>query len=85
MQQEANDALSQPLTLDEIQYSVKKGKKNKSPGINGIGYEFYKAMWDIIKEDILEIFNEMYVQELKQDSEARRNNMHTQESQHDHL
>ena len=41
--------------MEELQEVVMKSKNNKSPGIDGICYEFYKRNWDIIKYDILEV------------------------------
>ena len=40
----------------------KKGERNKAPGKDGIGLEFYTTSWKIIKEDIVEILNQMFQQ-----------------------
>jgi hypothetical protein len=37
IQAAASDALAQPLTMGEVYYALQQGKKNKSPGIDGIG------------------------------------------------
>jgi hypothetical protein len=39
----------------------KKIRRNKTPGSDGIGWEFYKTNWSIIKEDLHDILNEMYI------------------------
>ena len=33
----------------------------KAPGIDGLTVEFYKAFWDILAHDIIEVFNESLV------------------------
>jgi hypothetical protein len=45
--------------------------RNKSPGIDGICYEFYRTHCEGIKEDLLAIINEMYQQ----------HNIHEQQTQ----
>ena len=42
--------------------SSKEGGRNKAPGSDGIGLEFYTTNWKIIKEDIVEILNQMFLQ-----------------------
>lgn len=38
-------------------------KLNKSPGIDGLSVEFYRAFWDNIKELAVEVFNKCYEKE----------------------
>ena len=44
------------ITLDELEYIVKSCKRNKSPGLDGLSYEFYQATFDIIGSDLLEVY-----------------------------
>ena len=48
--------LTSDMTMDELEAIVKNCKKNKSPGLDGLGYEFYQVTFDIIKEDLLLVF-----------------------------
>ena len=52
---EDRDDLVKPMTLDELEQIVKACKKNKSPGLDGICYEFYQVTFEIIKEDLLQV------------------------------
>jgi hypothetical protein len=55
----AEAALMTPVTLGELHYVMQHGPRNKSPGTDGICYEFYRTYWESIK-DLLAIINEMY-------------------------
>jgi len=57
----ANAALDEPVTVDELLLAVKKVKVNKSPGRDGICQEFFKANWESLKQDMLVIMNQMFV------------------------
>jgi hypothetical protein len=46
--------LEAPITLDELENAVLKGKNRKSPGTDGIVQEFYKHNWSIITHEILD-------------------------------
>ena len=52
----------QLITPEEIHAALQIGGHNKSPGNDGIGLEFYTTNWKIIKEDIAEILNQMFLQ-----------------------
>jgi hypothetical protein len=47
-----------PITMEELHEAVKKGKPNKATGEDGISKEFYKIMWDTIKNELLEVINQ---------------------------
>ena len=53
--------LEQPITAEELYIALKSGVHNKAPGSDGISREFYIRLWDIIREDMLEIMNQMYI------------------------
>ena len=46
--QESQNSLEMPLTLDEVSEVVKSCQNGKSPGLDGLTYEFYKKTWPII-------------------------------------
>ena len=41
--------LTHPITRTEIKSSLVLCKKNKSPGLDGLPYEFYQVLWDVIE------------------------------------
>jgi hypothetical protein len=47
------------FTHSEIHTSLNSGGKNRAPGRDGLGLEFYKVTWEVIKEDLCTILNEM--------------------------
>jgi len=52
--------LEQPITAEELDTALKPGGPNKAQGSDGIGREFYIGLWDVVREDMLEIMNHMY-------------------------
>ena len=49
------DKLHGEISLEELDEIVKNLDNNKSPGLDGLPYEFYKVVWSIIKEDFIRI------------------------------
>lgn len=49
--------LTRPITLIELENVLKLCAKKKSPGPDGLTYEFYRKNFDVIKHDLLQIFN----------------------------
>ena len=43
------------LTLEELENIVKTSPNKKSPGLDGLPYELYKSLWDIIGRDFLQV------------------------------
>ena len=58
--QELKNSCEGEITLDELQKALKTSKNNKSPGIDGIPYEFYKMFWPYICESLLKSLNYSY-------------------------
>ena len=58
------EPLEQPITPEEMYTVLPKVGRNKSPGSDGIGIEFYTTNWEIIKEDISEILDQMFLQRI---------------------
>lgn len=46
------------MSLKELDDIIKKTPFNKSPGPDGLPFEFYRCFWEEIKEFILNVFNE---------------------------
>jgi len=55
------EVLEQPLTIEELSSALRSGAKHKTPGIDGFSLEFYIANWDNIKQDLLELMNQMFL------------------------
>ena len=56
------DLLEQPISLEEVHIAVRKRGKNKAPGSDSIGLEFYKANWATIQDDIGVMMNQMFME-----------------------
>ena len=51
------EQLISPITLEELKRVLELAKKKKSPGPDGLTYEFYLQNFEVMKDDMLEIFN----------------------------
>ena len=40
------EQLDRPITYDEILTALREGARHKTPGIDGLGLEFYTANWN---------------------------------------
>ena len=49
MDPESSEKLEDDVDILELDYIIKQCANNKSPGIDGISYEFYKKTWSIIR------------------------------------
>lgn len=58
--EEANFELSKVLTLGELENALQKMECGKSPGIDGLPVDFYKAFWQDLGQDLLEVLNECF-------------------------
>lgn len=56
---EAND-LERPFTKEEIKEAIFYMTKDKYLGPNGFSLLFYQECWDILKGDLLEVFEEFW-------------------------
>ena len=54
-----NTWLSCPLLIIEIWDALSKRDATTYPGINGLTPQFFTSLWDIIKEDILHVYEEI--------------------------
>ena len=66
---DANTELDQPITTEELREAVKKGKRHKSPGPDGIRHQFFKHLWDVVKNVMLDIINIVYMERSVSDAQ----------------
>ncbi|CAM2111071.1 unnamed protein product [Caretta caretta] len=52
------DQLELPLTLAEFSEALRHMPTNKSPGMDGLTVEFYRAFWDILGPDLVTVWAE---------------------------
>lgn len=55
LSEESKHRLECDITKDEVAAAIKLTKNNKSPGPDGITFEFYKLYWDLIGDDLYEV------------------------------
>lgn len=59
---EDRDNFIKPIELSELDNVIKNATKNTSPGPDGLTYNFYKKCYDILKDDLLALFNSYLTQ-----------------------
>lgn len=52
--------LDLPFTEDEVWKAIKLSPIEKAPGPDGFSGGFFRACWPIIKEDIMQVFQQFY-------------------------
>ena len=57
---ETNKELEAPLTSEEVYAALQSMQGGKAPGIDGLPPEFFKAFWNELKQDILDVYNESF-------------------------
>jgi hypothetical protein len=57
---EANKALENLISMEELQTAIQSGKNREAPGRDGICQEFYKVQWNTIKYEMLGIIQQMH-------------------------
>ena len=55
LSEEESKAMETPIEMEELDFIIKKCKRNKSPGLDGLPYEFFKETWTVISEDFRDI------------------------------
>ena len=55
-----NEILSDIFTQKEIREVIFQKELNKAPGLDGFPAEFYQTFWEVIKPDLLALFNEFH-------------------------
>jgi hypothetical protein len=57
--------LTAPFSINEIKKVIFEMKHNSAPGPDGFPTEFFQIFWDLIQMDILNLFKDFYVGNLK--------------------
>ena len=52
----AREGLVKDMSMGELEEVIKDCDRNKSPGLDGLSYEFYQKTFPVIKEDLLAIY-----------------------------
>lgn len=55
-----NEFLCRPFSEEEIKNALYSMEKNKAAGPDKIPIEFYQECWNVIKKDILQLFDDFY-------------------------
>ena len=54
--EESAALLDEPLAIGEFAEALKSCASNKTPGLDGLPYEFYKTFWDVLGQDFFQVF-----------------------------
>ncbi|GAU50582.1 hypothetical protein TSUD_283130 [Trifolium subterraneum] len=57
---EDNLSLFAPFSIEEVREAIWCSDGNKCPGPDGFNFNFLKACWEIVKDDMMEFFNEFF-------------------------
>jgi hypothetical protein len=60
-----SEAPAARFTQRQIEQAIHAGGRKKAPGRGGLSSEFYKQIWEITKEEMVEIFNQIFWDGLK--------------------
>jgi hypothetical protein len=60
MSQEENNFLTAPFIEDEIKKAVFDMEHNMAPGLDGFPVDLYQKLWDLIKDDLITMFHDLY-------------------------
>jgi len=52
---EANHILNRPVSEEEVSEVIKQMQNGKYPDLDGFNIDFFKACWQIFKQDILDV------------------------------
>ncbi|KAJ8027114.1 hypothetical protein HOLleu_32162 [Holothuria leucospilota] len=52
--------LDRPITLEEVIAALVSASNNKSPEINDIPYEFYRKFFNVIDNDLTNVYNKIF-------------------------
>ena len=55
----SNDIEDKEITIDHLKLALAGMKNNKTPGLDGLPREFYIKFFNIMSDDLCEVFNEI--------------------------
>ena len=55
--QQQNEILTKQINVNEIKQAIFQMENQKSPAIDGIPIESYKEFYEYLKDDLLQLFN----------------------------
>jgi exonuclease III len=61
LSQAESDLCEGEITQEECQRALSSMKNNKSPGIDGLPYEFYVHFWSTLGPDLVSVYNDCFV------------------------
>ena len=53
---EENDILTADFLVKEVYEAISQMELNKAPGPDGFPAEFYKTFWEVIRNDLMDLF-----------------------------
>jgi hypothetical protein len=59
-----NDILTAPFSEEKVKVAIFQMEHNKAPGSDGFPTGFYQIFWDIIKDDLMTMFQEFHSRDL---------------------
>ena len=62
--QSVNDFLTAPFTEKEIRDAIFDMEHNKATGPDGFPAKFYQHFWEVIKGDLMDMFDDLYIGDL---------------------
>eukprot|EP00253_Pinus_taeda_P020517 PITA_20517 len=54
-----NHNINRPMNEDEVSEAIKEMQNGKAPGPDGFNVDFFKACWGIVKQDILDVVEDL--------------------------
>ena len=55
LSEEQKNLLENEITLQNLESALRDTETDKSPGYDGLSYEFYHTFWNLLKDDFLEV------------------------------
>lgn len=61
---EEYDILTKEFSEEEVKQAIFQMEHNKAPGPDGFPAEFFQVFWEVIKKDLMAMFNDFHKEEL---------------------
>ena len=58
--EDENEGLTAPFSEEEVKLATFDMEHNKAPGPDGFPVEFYQFFWEVVKLDLLNLFDEFH-------------------------